>query len=57
VQPAPANLLVPCQAMPALSEGVDMGGLLAADVELAGLYAECAVRHTGLIEWAEKAVK
>jgi hypothetical protein len=29
-----------------------MGDLLAADVELAGLYHECAKRHAGLAEWA-----
>ncbi len=34
-----------------------MGDLVAADVELAGLYAECSARHGGLVEWAEKAAK
>jgi hypothetical protein len=31
-----------------------MGDLLLADIELSGLYRECARRHDGLSEWARK---
>lgn len=34
-----------------------MGDLLSADIELAGLYHECAMRHDGLATWAEKVTK
>lgn len=30
-----------------------MGDLLAADVEMAGMYHECRERHSGLVEWAK----
>lgn len=33
-----------------------MGDLMAADVELAGLYTECSIRHIGLVEWVNKVV-
>lgn len=48
----PANLVAPCLPVPLLPPKATMGDLLAADVELAGLYRECARRHAGLAEWA-----
>ena len=35
-----------------IDAGATLGTLLAADVELAGQYAECSARHAGLAEWA-----
>lgn len=43
--------------MPILSDNANMGDLMSADVELAGLYAECARRHKGLSEWATTVTK
>lgn len=48
----PANLTAPCQPPAPLPANADMGALLAADVDLAGQYHECAARHRGLVEWA-----
>lgn len=48
------GLLVECLPMPVIpvtNEGtILMGDLVLADVELAGLYAECRERHRGLIK-------
>ena len=48
----PANLTVLCQQPAQLPANADMGTLMAADVDLAGQYHECAARHRGLVEWA-----
>lgn len=40
-----------------LEAGANMGDLLAADVELAGQYAECSRKQAGLSEWAAKMTK
>ncbi len=47
----PANLLAPCAEIPD-TRPADLGDLLEADVELIGLYADCAARHGALAEWA-----
>lgn len=49
--PPPANLLAPCADIPD-ARPTDLGELLEADVELIGLYADCAARHEALAEWA-----
>ena len=47
-------LMQPCPAMPAVltkADGrIEMGELVLADIELAGLYKECARSKDGLIE-------
>ena len=47
-----------CQPMPPIptqSDGqIQMGELVLADIELAGMYRECARRHQGLAEAVEK---
>ena len=57
MDPPPANLTIRCQALPLLPEHANMGDLLLADIELAGLYWECAERHKGLATWAETVTK
>lgn len=52
MEPPPANLTIACQAPALLASDANMGDLLLADIELAGLYAECRKRHAGLAEWA-----
>ena len=52
IDPPPASLAAPCEAMRLIDAGATLGTLLAADVELAGQYAECSARHAGLAEWA-----
>lgn len=49
----PANLTAKCPAPPLLPSKANMGDLLSADIELAGMYLECAERHAGLATWAE----
>ncbi len=49
--PPPANLLAPCADIPD-TRPTDLGELLEADVELIGLYADCAARHSALAQWA-----
>lgn len=46
---------VQCQPLPLLSDGVNMGDMVLDDVKVSGLYAECARRNAGWIDWAEKA--
>lgn len=53
MEPPPANLTIRCQALPLLAADANMGDLLLADIEMAGLYAECAKRHAGLAQWAK----
>ncbi|MCY1525552.1 hypothetical protein D9M68_605330 [compost metagenome] len=45
-----AGLLQPCQPIPPVPTKLDMGELLLLDIELAGLYKECAPGKVGLIE-------
>lgn len=44
------GLLQPCAPMPTVPVTLDMGELLLMDIELAGLYKECAAGKAGLIE-------
>jgi len=53
VEQPPANLTAKCPAPPLLPNKANMGDLLAADIELAGMYRECAERHAGLSAWAK----
>jgi len=53
VEPPPANLTASCPEPPLLPSKANMGDLLAADIELAGMYRECAERHAGLSAWAK----
>jgi hypothetical protein len=42
-------------AIPTQTDGqIQMGELVLADIELAGMYRECARRHQGLAEAVEK---
>lgn len=45
-----AGLLQLCPPIPPVPEKVDMGELLLMDIELAGMYKECAVGKAGLVE-------
>ena len=45
-----AGLLQLCPPMPPVPEKVDMGELLLMDIELAGMYRECAAGKRGLVE-------
>lgn len=45
-----AGLLQECPPFPPVPETVDMGELLLMDIELAGMYRECAAGKAGLIE-------
>lgn len=45
-----AGLLQPCPAIPDTPDTVDMGELLLMDIELAGMYRECAASKAGLIK-------
>ena len=45
-----AGLLQECPPIPAVPDTVDMGELLLMDIELAGMYRECAAGKAGLIE-------
>ncbi|MCY1361300.1 hypothetical protein D9M69_479610 [compost metagenome] len=45
-----AGLLQPCPPIPDVPAKLDMGELLLLDIELAGLYKECAEGKAGLIE-------
>jgi len=49
----PANLTQACTPVPDLPEPANLGDLLRADIELIGLYKECAARHQALSEWAK----
>lgn len=53
VEAPPANLTIRCKRPTLLPEGANMGDLLLADIDLAGLYHECAKRQEGLATWAE----
>lgn len=44
-----------CQPLPLLVDSANMGDMVLDDVAIAGLYAECARRNAGWIEWSEKA--
>jgi hypothetical protein len=52
VEPPPANLTVPCPEPSILPSNANMGDLLSADIDLAGMYRECSRRQAGLAEWA-----
>lgn len=45
-----AGLLQLCPPIPPVPEQVDMGELLLMDIELAGMYKECAAGKRGLVE-------
>ncbi len=51
-----AGLLQPCPPIPAVPAKLDMGELLLLDIELAGLYKECAAGKAGLIESVQAVV-
>ena len=44
-----AGLLQLCPPMPPVPEQLDMGELLLMDIELAGMYKECAAGKAGLV--------
>lgn len=43
-----------CQPLPLLPEGADMGAQVLSDIEVAGLYGECARRNAAWVEWRGK---
>lgn len=52
IDPPQASLVQPCGPMPIINATATLGTLVAADVELAGQYMECAQKHSALAEWA-----
>lgn len=57
IDPPQASLVQPCEPMRLIDDKATLGTLLAADVELAGQYAECAAKHGALSDWAKAVTK
>lgn len=54
IDPPQANLLALCPPPEDLPAKLLLGDLVEADANLARQYMECARRHAGLVEWAQR---